>query len=155
MDRRGISHNLRYIAVSEYGHYSKRPHYHIILWNFPDNFETAYSRLTLIESCWRRPTGEYNPDGSPVTRSIGFAYCVPVINGGINYVMKYCGKREKSPEGMNPTFMLASRKNGGIGSAYAEQLRAFYEQQPGTCDMSVLNLYTGQSLTTMLPLFIV
>ena len=75
LDRRGISHNLRYIAVSEYGHWSKRPHYHIILWNFPDNFETAYSRLTLIESCWRRPTGEYNPDGSPVTRSIGFAYC--------------------------------------------------------------------------------
>lgn len=151
LDRRGISHNLRYIAVSEYGHWSKRPHYHIILWNFPDNFETAYSRLTLIESCWRRPSGEYNPDGSPVTRSIGFAYCVPVINGGINYVMKYMGKRECAPEGMNPTFMLASRKNGGIGSAYAEQLRAFYEQQPDTCDMSVLNIYTGQSLTTMLP----
>ena len=50
LDRRGISHNLRYIAVSEYGHWSKRPHYHIILWNFPDNFESAYSRLTLIES---------------------------------------------------------------------------------------------------------
>ena len=136
LDRRGISHNLRYIAVSEYGHWSKRPHYHIILWNFPDNFETAYSRLTLIESCWRRPTGDYNPDGSPVTRSIGFAYCVPVINGGINYVMKYMGKRECAPKDMNPTFMLASRKNGGIGSAYAEQLRAFYEQQPDTCDMS-------------------
>jgi hypothetical protein len=65
--------------------------------------------------------------------------------------MKYLGKREKSPEGMNSTFMLASRKNGGIGSAYAEQLRAFYEQQPDTCDMSVINIYTGQSLTTMLP----
>lgn len=151
LDRRGISHNLRYIAVSEYGHWSKRPHYHIILWNFPDNFETSYSRLTLIEKCWRRPTGEYNPDGSPVTRSIGFAYCVPVINGGINYVMKYMGKRECAPEGMNPTFMLASKKNGGIGFAYAEKLRAFYEQQPDTCDMSVLNIYTGQSLTTMLP----
>ena len=50
-----------------------------------------------------------------------------------------------SPKGMNPTFMLASRKNGGIGSAYAEKLRAFYEQQPDTCDMSVLNIYTGQS----------
>ena len=44
-----------------------------------------------------------------------------------------------------PTFMLASRKNGGIGSAYAEQLRVFYEQQPDTCDMSVINIYTGQS----------
>ena len=65
--------------------------------------------------------------------------------------MKYMGKRECAPEGMNPTFMLASRKNGGIGSAYAEKLRAFYEQQPDTCDMSVLNIYTGQSLTTMLP----
>ena len=61
------------------------------------------------------------------------------------------GKRECAPEGMNSTFMLASRKNGGIGSAYAERLRAFYKQQPDTCDMSVLNIYTGQSLTTMLP----
>ena len=76
---------------------------------------------TTIESCWRRPTGEYNPDGSPVTRSIGFAYCVPVIDGGINYVMKYMRKREKSPEGMNPTFMLASRKNGGIGTTIVSQ----------------------------------
>ena len=65
--------------------------------------------------------------------------------------MKYMGKRECAPKGMNHTFMLASRKNGGIGSAYAEQLRIFYEQQPDTCDMSVINIYTGQSLTTMLP----
>lgn len=151
LDRMGIEHNLRYIAVSEYGHYSKRPHYHIILWNFPDHFGTAYSRLSLIESAWRRPTGEYNTDGSPITESIGFAYCLPVIQGGINYVMKYMSKREKSPEGMNPTFMLASKKNGGIGSAYAEKLRSFYEQNPDTCDMSVINIYTGQSLTVMLP----
>lgn len=151
LDRKGIEHNLRYIAVSEYGHWSKRPHYHIILWNFPEQFDNAYLRLKLIEDSWRRPTGEYNKDGSPVTESIGFAYCVPVINGGINYVMKYMGKREQCPEGMHPTFMLASRKNGGIGSAYAEKLRAFYEANPDTCDMSVLNIYTGQSLTTMLP----
>ena len=64
--------------------------------------------------------------------------------------MKYLGKCEKSPEGKNPTFMLSSRKNGGIGSVYAEKLRAFYEQQPDTCDMSVTNIYTGQPLTTML-----
>jgi hypothetical protein len=41
----------------------------------------------------------------------------------------------------NNAHLLASRKNGGIGSAYAEQLRAFYEQQPDTCDMSVINIY--------------
>ena len=42
LDRRGISHNLRYIAVSEYGHWSKRPHYHIILWNFPVTISLHY-----------------------------------------------------------------------------------------------------------------
>ena len=44
--------------------------------------------------------------------------------------MKYMGKRECAPKGMNPTFMLASRKNGGIGSAYAEKLRAFMNSSP-------------------------
>lgn len=151
LDRLNITHNLRYIAVSEYGHYSKRPHYHIILWNFPQEFGNAYSRLKLIEDCWRRPTGEYNPDGSPVTRSIGFAYCVPVLDGGINYVMKYMSKKENCPPGMNSTFLLASKKNGGIGSAYGETLRAHYYAHPDTCDMSVINIYTGQNLTVMLP----
>lgn len=153
LDRQGIKHNLRYIAVSEYGHNSKRPHYHIILWNFPDNFDNAYLRLKLIEGCWRRPTGEYNPDGSPVTESIGFAYCVPVIQGGINYVMKYMSKKQDVPTGMNPTFMLSSKKHGGIGSAYAEKLRSYYENNPDTCDISVINIYTGQPLTVILPAY--
>ncbi|QCS36751.1 replication initiation protein [Tortoise microvirus 1] len=151
LDRLNIAHNLRYIAVSEYGHNSKRPHYHIILWNFPDSFSTAYHRLKLIEDCWRRPTGEYNRDGSPVTRSIGFAYCVPVVNGGINYVMKYMSKKEDVPPGMNPCFLLASKKNGGIGSEYARLNYAHYCAHPDTCDMSVINIYTGQCITVMLP----
>lgn len=151
LDRQGVEHNLRYIAVSEYGHNSGRPHYHIILWNFPDNFENAYSRLKLIESCWKRPTGSYNPDGSPVTESIGFAYCVPVIQGGINYVMKYMSKKQSVPPGMNPTFMLASKRQGGIGSAFAEQMRNYYEASPETIDISVMNIYTSQPLTIIMP----
>ena len=151
LDRMNIQHNLRYIAVSEYGHNTHRPHYHIILWNMPDNFGTAYSRLKLIEDAWKTPTGMFNPDGSPVTESIGFAYCVPVINGGINYVMKYMKKKCDIPAGMNKTFMLASKKNGGIGSQYATSLMSFYRSNPDTCDISVRNVYTNQPLTVMLP----
>mgnify|MGYP006992305524 FL=1 len=153
LDRMNIEHNLRYVAVSEYGHNTHRPHYHIILWNMPETFGTAYTRLKLIENAWRQPTGQYNPDGSPVTKQIGFAYCVPVINGGINYVMKYMKKRCDIPKGKNKTFMLASKKNGGIGSEYATSLLPFYRQNPATPDISVRNIYTNQITTIMLPAY--
>lgn len=153
LDRKGIKHNLRYIAVSEYGSSSGRAHYHLLLWNFPTCFGTAYSRLKEIESAWRMPTGEYNPDGSPVTKQIGWCYCVPVIQGGVNYVMKYMSKKFDVPEGQNPTFLLSSRKDGGIGSQFGKNLKHFYIDNPDTCDISLINHYTMQPLTVTLPAY--
>lgn len=113
LDRLNISHNLRYVAVGEYGSKSKRPHYHMILWNFPndsEHFRTITSVLHFIESCWTCFTGKYNSDGSPIMESLGFAYCLPCKQGAIAYVMKYMKKQFLPPKGKNPLFFLTSRK---------------------------------------------
>lgn len=35
LDEQNIEHSLRYLACGEYGSKTKRPHYHLLLWNFP------------------------------------------------------------------------------------------------------------------------
>ena len=103
LTRRGVDHNIRYFACSEYGSKSGRPHYHMILWNYPDA-DNLHATLKEIESAWSVPTGEYNSDGSPVTESLGFCYCVPCQHGAISYVMKYMRKDPEIPKGVNPVF---------------------------------------------------
>lgn len=150
LDRLYIKHNLRYFACGEYGSKSGRPHYHMIIWNFP-YFETAHRRLSIIESAWSVPTGQYAKNGSPITDKLGFCYCVPCEQGAISYVMKYMRKEHTPPAGMNPVFFLSSRKNGGIGAAYARKFKDYYRIHPEQLDMTVLDPYSGKSITMTIP----
>lgn len=150
LDRLNIKHNLRYFACGEYGTKSGRPHYHMIIWNFP-YFETVSRRLKIIESSWSVPTGRYAKNGSPIVDQLGFCYCVPCEQGAISYVMKYMRKEPTVPKYMNPTFFLSSRKNGGIGAAYARKYKEYYRIHPDQLDMSVLDPYSGKSLTMTIP----
>ena len=151
LDRLHYKHNIRYFACGEYGHYSKRPHYHMILWNFPryGTFENIWNVIKFVEKCWSVPTGEYNTDGSPVTSQLGFVYCVPCDKGAISYVMKYMRKDIEQVSGKNPVFFLSSRKNGGIGAEYARKHRDFYRIHPDCLDIAVTDPYSGvtQSMT--------
>lgn len=143
LDRMGISHSLRYVAVGEYGSKSGRPHYHAIIWNFPQNcshFPTISSVLHFIEACWKL-NGE----------SIGFAYCVPCTQGGISYVMKYMRKEFTPPPGKNKLFFLSSRKNGGIGSVYAKRYIDYYRSHPEDTTITVTDPFTGHTQTRQLP----
>ena len=150
LDRLNIKHNLRYFACGEYGTKSARPHYHMIIWNFP-YFETAHRRLSIIESAWSVPTGQYAKNGSPITDQLGFCYCVPCESGAISYVMKYMRKEPTVPYGKNPTFFLSSRKNGGIGAAYAKRFTEYYRIHPDQLDMTVLDPYSGKQVTMSIP----
>lgn len=150
LDKLNISHNIRYVAVSEYGSKSKRPHYHIILYNYPLQNVSLYHILTQIEKAWSIPVGGYHSDGSPITEQIGFCYVLPVTNGCTNYVMKYMSKSNNIPKGQNKTFLLSSRKNGGIGSAFINKHIDFYQNNPTTCDISLLSPYDGSVHTSLL-----
>ena len=152
LDRLNISHNLRYVAVGEYGTKSKRPHYHMILWNFPSEaFNNITHILHFIESAWVAHNGKYNSDGSPVMESLGFAYCLPCKQGAISYVMKYMNKCYTPPKGKNPLFFLTSRKNGGLGAEYARKFLEHYRSHPDDTKMTATDPFTGYTQTMTMP----
>lgn len=88
--------NLRYICCGEYGKNTHRGHYHMNLFNVPKEYApNLHTMLKRIERNWCIPTGEYNADGSPVVEPLGFAYCLPLSRGGIEYILKYMLKPQK------------------------------------------------------------
>jgi hypothetical protein len=158
LDKKGIEHNIRYFACAEYGKKSKRPHYHLILWNFPrTTFPSITSCLHFIEYAWCVPVVDrfkqpvYLKNGAPKTESQGFAYCVPCQKGAISYVMKYMRKDCIPPEGCNDVFFLSSRRNGGIGAPHFKQYIDFYRQNPDCIEFTVYDRYSGKQQTKLLP----
>lgn len=89
---------IRYFLVSEYGTRTFRPHYHLILYNFPTD---GYDIDIILARCW----------------SVGFYKCGSVTGASINYVAKYCVSSEDLPDLFVPVFMLCSRRPA-IGSNY-------------------------------------
>ena len=151
LDRLHYEHNLRYFACAEYGSKSKRPHYHMLIWNFPreGSFRNIWNVTHFIEKCWSKITGY---DGKkPVYSPIGYVYTLPCDKGAIGYVMKYMRKQPYVPKGMNPIFFLSSRKDGGLGAKYAKQYIDFYRKNPQCLDISVCDPYSGMTTTISLP----
>lgn len=50
-----FSDKLRFAACGEYGSHTNRPHYHILLWNFPrdGHFSNFFNIDDFIRSCWK------------------------------------------------------------------------------------------------------
>lgn len=137
LDRLGIDHNIRYFICSEYGRKTHRPHYHAIFWNWPNDerFNCVTKVERFVSKCWQN----------------GFTYVLPCDKGGINYVMKYMRKKNYVPSGQNPTFFLSSRKNGGIGAAYAREKMDFYRNHPECTEISVKSVFDNSVKTITLP----
>lgn len=163
LSRLGIEHNIKYFAVGEYGKDSKRPHYHLLLWNFPDNDKVHFPNITavlhFIEECWSTYKRDENgvwiyPKGSrtPARDPLGFCYCEPCDKGAYGYVMKYMRKSITPPPGMNPTFYLSSKF---IGAAYAMQYKDFYAKHPEHLEISAFDPLLGETVTVPLPAYFV
>ncbi|QXP08476.1 MAG: replication initiator protein [Arizlama microvirus] len=92
--------NVRYYACGEYGSKSKRPHYHAIVFNVPDD--------NMFYSAW-------SLDGVP----IGAVHVGQVSNNSIAYTMKYIDKSNffafHDKDDRVPEFPLMSK---GLGSNY-------------------------------------
>lgn len=53
LDNNLIEHDLRYLACGEYGSKTKRPHYHLLLWNFPsDKIGNPIDVERFIQKAW-------------------------------------------------------------------------------------------------------
>nr|DAO15179.1 MAG TPA: Replication associated protein [Microviridae sp.] len=127
---------IRYFAVGEYGSKFGRPHYHLIIWNFPET--NLVTIREYIDLAWGN----------------GFVYIEPVTKGGINYVMKYVRKSRKIPaEYTNPTFYLSSRGNGGLGIQYCNEIKDWCRENPEFQTLTVVDPFTGASMSLALPTY--
>ena len=159
LDYYNIEHNIRYLAVGEYGSQTKRAHYHAIIWNFPKDkaFPNILSVQHFIQRCWSRylfdgfgkriPLTDFNgeivrfPSGKIVHRTtpIGWVKTLPVKTGCPGYVLKYMRKKCDVPLGKNDTFMIASNRGGGIGSAFVRRQRALFYGHPSLLHLQILD----------------
>ena len=127
--------NLRYFACGEYGSKFGRPHYHLILWNFP---EVHMVRIRyFVEYAWQRQ---------------GFITVYPVKKGGINYVMKYMRKDCPNKLGYkNEPFYLSSRRGGGLGIKYCNDITDWCRRNSDVKTLTVQDPFTGVTMTFGIP----
>lgn len=107
---RGSVGKIRYFATGEYGERTGRPHYHACLfgYDFPDKYlfrqdkrGNLLYRSPLLERLW----------------SFGFSSIGTLDFQSAKYCAKYMQKLLDIPKGLNPPFLLMSRKPGiGAGS---------------------------------------
>lgn len=96
---------LRFYGVGEYGSQTRRPHYHIML------FDLDRSALFEVHKVWTKG-------------SIDVGYVTPE---SCNYVCKYMITKEGDMPGVVPPFSLMSRRPG-IGDAFRVRMFEFYRQ---------------------------
>lgn len=94
---------FRYYAVGEYGTKTFRPHYHMLIYNYPIDKVHHF-------------TDKWSKEGEP----IGFVKVGAVNDASIHYVTKYHVNRTHYPAECEPSYAVMSRKPG-IGSGYVEQ----------------------------------
>lgn len=168
LDSYRIEHQLRYFAVAEYGHKTGRAHYHVILWNFPtDQFSNLSRVVSFLERCWsvykldergcriKKLDSQGNvvrfKTGYPVfeTEQIGMIKVLPMKDGCPGYVTKYMRKEPYVPAGMNPTFSLSSRRNGGIGRQFIESQRSYFTSSYSVTSLPVIDKIVSGKIFNM------
>lgn len=145
---------IRYFAAAEYGSHTKLPHYHLILWNMPINM-SAMDVYKIVHQAWSVRKRVYNKlthrfDWDYVGE-LGFVYCKPCTQGGIQYCMKYMRKESDIPAGCKPTFYLSSRRGGGLGYKWCLDHVLWFYQHPDVLTVEIVDKFTGERFTSYIP----
>ncbi len=130
-----LSDKFRYFLVSEYGKNTHRGHYHAIFYGI-EGFKNKSALLHAIEDAW----------------SLGFVMIRPCDAGGVYYTMKYMRKEGVVPEGKNEPFFLSSRRHGGLGAMYCnEVLLPQFRKDPSLLTFKVNDKFSGKVQEFSLP----
>lgn len=145
LGRAGLRDDFRFVCTSEYGkHGSRRPHYHLLLWNLPT--KNLHDTLRILQTAWsyRRHRKNVKDD------SIGFVSVKPCFR--VNYVLKYMYKSCDVPKGKNALFHLSSRgRKGGIGSAFCDEMADYIRKNPDLVSISCYDPASQKVVTCGLP----
>lgn len=105
-------HKVRYFLTSEYGLKTFRPHYHLLLFNFPKNFDI----YETVVKTWKN----------------GFVMVDKITDARIYYVAKYVTSPSLLPDYLltkrNRPFTLSSRR-GAIGCGYLTDAKVRYHRE--------------------------
>lgn len=140
----GKSISLRYVAASEYGtddRYTCRPHYHLNIWNIPNEtdlqLDIAYNMVAkswsaiVDDKTYRAIPYKFLKFKEQLKTKIQYRELYGKIDVQrdegytTSYVTKYIAKGSYIPvddpilyNSLNSTFILSSRRGGGIGMPY-------------------------------------
>ena len=145
---------IRYFAAAEYGSHTKLPHYHLILWNMPvhmssmDVYKVVLQAWSVRKRVYNKLTHRFDWD---YLGELGFVYCKPCTQGGIQYCMKYMRKESDIPAGCKPTFYLSSRRGGGLGYKWCLDHVLWFYQHPDVLTVEIVDKFTGERFTSYIP----
>lgn len=146
LDKLNITHKLKYFACGEYGSNTKRPHYHLILWHFPDSeFNNLSDVLDFICKSWS--VYDYEND---IHIPIGYCYVKPCNSGSLQYVMKYTRKLGIAPQGMKPFFTCCSKY---IGIQWFYDNYKYLNDNPDILNLSIQDPTTNKIFTSPFPTY--
>lgn len=112
LERAGYKDKIRYVAVGEYGKNTKRPHYHLLIWNINAFTHKQFVEVSdIINKSW----------------NLGFIQHRLVDckdDKSFYYTAKYLRKTSNlsDDDERTPPFMCSSNRGGGIGCPYLMKL---------------------------------
>lgn len=150
--------DIRYYACGEYGSKSARPHYHMIVYNFPlTPMEFSLFSISPPKECYKNKIVGTSFDKTPLYQfdflndlwQNGYVVVGEVTQASCAYVARYVNKKRLSGEknkdlkekGIVPEFNCMSRMPG-IGVPY-------YEENYDRILNSDLSVYIGRSMVTV------